>query len=432
MDYPVQIFDLMQLLYNDSGFNDHMVHCEIRLDSELDESTLRRATALTLKSIPILATRFCAAANGGRARWEGISGPELERAFSAVEDEAAFDAERTYRIRETEGPQLRVGFLRGVRSAVAVTVNHMIADGDGLKDCAYFLCATYSRLRNDPDYEPPLVDGDRGMDDVLRSVGALTRLRALLGRGGRSNLQGKLAFPLDGGGGEEPFIAIRTIDRESVAALKARCAALGATLNDAVLAAYYRALRRKLGSAAASGLEVPVMVDMRRYLPSREFSSLRNLASTVVTRLDFVEGESFEESVSKIKDFMDGLKGEGIGLGGFAKMSLLASLPEGAAVGLLRRGLKNPLICMTNLGELDRARLGFDGSRVVSAYACGSIKHKPHFQVALSGFDGTITLSSNLRGSKEDRSDVEAFLADVEGELAAAGSRARVRPGPAA
>jgi NRPS condensation-like uncharacterized protein len=72
---------------------------------------------------------------------------------------------------------------------------------------------------------------------------------------------------------------------------------------------------------------------------------------------------------------------------------------------------------MTNIGELDAKRLSFEGADVASAYVCGSIKYKPHFQLALSGFDGTITLSSNLYGSPRDRELVDAFLAEVEDEL---------------
>ena len=72
---------------------------------------------------------------------------------------------------------------------------------------------------------------------------------------------------------------------------------------------------------------------------------------------------------------------------------------------------------MTNLGEIDSRRLSFGPSLVASAFVCGSIKYKPHFQLALSGFDGTITLSSNLYGSPDDRERVDSFLREVEERL---------------
>jgi NRPS condensation-like uncharacterized protein len=415
MDYKAEMFDQMQLLSDETGFNDHMLHCELRLDSKVDEPTLRKATALTLASIPILVTKF--QAKPGGSVWESISGVGLEGAFSAVEDEAGFEAERTFRILEGQGPQIRVGFLRGERSAVAVTMNHMIADGAGLKDCVYFLCDTYSRLAKEPNYRPPLVDGYRGMGDVTRVFGPWAKMRALLGRGGDSNRTGELVFPLTEGGETNPFIATRTLGREKTGLIKAYCKARNATLNDAALAAFYRALAKAVGDSSSARLEVPIMIDMRRYLPSRELSALRNLSSTAVTRLALGEGESFEASLLKAKTLMDGLKRSPIGLGAFVKMSILSSLPEGTALRLLKPGLRHPLICMTNIGELDSKRLRFGASRAVSAYACGSIKYKPHFQLALSGFEGTITLSSNLYGNAEDKVKVESFLSEVEKEL---------------
>jgi NRPS condensation-like uncharacterized protein len=120
----------------------------------------------------------------------------------------------------------------------------------------------------------------------------------------------------------------------------------------------------------------------------------------------------------KAKTEMDSLKRRGIGLGGFVKLALLFSLlGEREAFRRLGHGLRNPLICMTNLGEMDSKKLAFEGTRVESAYMCGSIKHKPYFQLALSGFAGTLTLSSNLYGSEKDMKTIEALLREVEGEL---------------
>jgi NRPS condensation-like uncharacterized protein len=416
MEYKAEIFDRMQLLYDETGFNDHQLHCEMRLNSRLDEARLRKATLLSLASIPILATRYLAAA--AESVWEGLGEAELGRAFALADDEAAFEGARTYRIAEGLGPQLRVCLLRGERSAIAVTMNHMVADGSGFKEYLYFLCETYSRLRGDPGYVPPLVAGDRGIGRITRAFGTRERIRAFLVQGGDSNRRGSLRFPFGAGGEARPFIATRAIGREEVAALKAYCRPRGATINDAALAAYYRVLARTIGPSALDSLRLPIMIDMRRHLPSRDFDALCNLASTTLTRLRMREGEGFEETLAKAKALMDGLKARSLGLGGYMKMSLLFSLfgPKGAQ-RLLRLGLKHPLICMTNVGELDVGRLRFEGSSVESAYLCGSIKHKPHFQMALSGFDGTITLSSNLYGSAEDRERVEAFLAEVAAEL---------------
>jgi Uncharacterized protein containing a NRPS condensation (elongation) domain len=420
MEYRAEIFDQMQLLFDETGFNDHMLHCEARFPSRLDEAALRRALALSLEAVPILATRY--SAGPGRHKWLSLDAEELGRAFAVARSEAEFQAEVTFRIDEALGPQIRLCLLEGDRSAIAITMNHMVADGAGFKDYLYFLAGSYSRLLENKAYRPAAIDGDRGIAPVMRAFSVKKQIGAFLAQKSESNRTGTLSFPFSEGGEKRPFIATRAISAERIASLKAYCKASGATINDAALAAYYRCLARSIGPAARDGLEVPIMIDMRRYLAGERFDSLRNLASTTVTKLELREGESFDETLAKAKELMDRLKRSELGLGGYAKMSLLFSIcGEGLAFRLLRKGLRHPLVCMTNIGELDSRRFRFGDVEAESAYVCGSIKHKPHFQLALSSFAGAITLSTNLYGDAEDRRRVDAFLAEVANELEALG-----------
>lgn len=416
MTYETEIFDQMQLLYDATGFNDHQVHCVIRFGSRLSEGALQKALALSLESIPILATRYLE--KSGNAVWESLPESELGRAFVGTEDNAVFELETTGRIREETGPQVRVCHLNGTRSALSITMNHMIADGAGFKEYLYYLGETYSCLLRNPEYIPPRVAGDRGMRRVTRVFRVREKIGALIAQRAESNRTGNAAFPFDDGPGASPFIATRVIPSGRVANLKIYCKERRATLNDAFLAVYYRVLVQHIPLEAGEGLEVPIMIDMRRYLNDRRFDALCNLASTTATRLKVREGESFDETLLKAKAFMDGRKENRFGIGGFVKMSLLCSLcGRRLALDLMRHRLRSPLICMTNIGELDSKRLVFADTRIESAFECGSIKYKPHFQVALSGFDGSITLSSNLYGNEKDRVIIDAFLREMEEEL---------------
>lgn len=412
-----EIFDQMQWLFDSTGFSDHQLHCVIHLDAELDEAALEAALMLTLHAIPILATRY--RAEPAPAAWEGLPASELARAFVVTEDEAIFEAEKTYRIREEIGPQVRVCHLRGERSALAVTMNHMVADAAAFKEFLYFLCDTYSRLLEDAAYEPPsTMAGDRSIREVMRAFGSWQKAGAWLTQFRGTNRPGKLAFPFGPAEGNRPFIATRVIGRDDVARLRAHCRSLSATVNDVVLAAYHRALARRLGQAACEGLQVSIMIDMRRHLLGEKFEALTNLTSMALTRSRQRAGEPFEETFLEVKRRVDGLKRRWLGLGGFVKISLLRPLlGEQVSVQLMRRLISHPLLSMTNIGEIDPRRLSFAGPSVRSAFVCGSTKYKPYFQLALSGFDGTITLSSSLYGGPGDHDRIESFLREVEEEL---------------
>lgn len=208
------------------------------------------------------------------------------------------------------------------------------------------------------------------------------------------------------------------IGREKVARLRAHCRSRSATVNDVVLAAYHRALVRRIGPAARGGLQISIMIDMRRHLLGERFEALTNLTSMALTRSRQRAGEPFEETFLGVKRRMDGLKRRWLGLGGFVKVSLLRPLlGEQIAVQLMGRRIRHPLLSMTNIGELDSRRLSFAGPSITSAFVCGSTKYRPYFQLALSGFDGTITLSSSLHGGPGDHERIESFLREVEEEL---------------
>jgi NRPS condensation-like uncharacterized protein len=72
---------------------------------------------------------------------------------------------------------------------------------------------------------------------------------------------------------------------------------------------------------------------------------------------------------------------------------------------------------MTNMGILDAAQMVFGDLLPQDAFMCGSIKYKPHFQLAISSYDGELTLSVNLLGNSHDRDCIHSFLAEIDAEL---------------
>jgi NRPS condensation-like uncharacterized protein len=161
------------------------------------------------------------------------------------------------------------------------------------------------------------------------------------------------------------------------------------------------------------------MVDMRRDLGKVGRSmSLTNLTSTVITRLECNAAESFENTLGRVKAIMDEKKVSDIGLNGFMKLDVMfRTFGNRIANRQLKRITKNPLIGMTNVGILDSTQISFGGLRPSDAYLCGSIKYKPHFQLAMSSYEGELTFSVNLYGSVGDRDRILSFFDAIQAEL---------------
>jgi len=416
MEYNAEAFDQIQLLFDSTGFNDHQLHCVLRFDRCLNEDVLKNAVMASIEAIPILGTRYIA---GARPRWTSLDPKAFDRAFLFAQDETELEDFVVSRVDEGLGPQVRVCLLNSMPFAVALKMNHMVCDGADFKAYLYFLCDIYSRMMADPGYRPAAVTGDRSLGRVLKRFGLRDRFKSLLVQHRENNLRGGARFPLSDDTEVRPFILIRKLARKKTAALKNCGKAKGATLNDVVLTAYYRCLFQRLALRPGTELRIPVMVDMRRHIEkSRKLKSLTNLSSTVSTHLDLRPGEHFEETLHRVKSIMDLKKGANLGLNAFIKVGFIYRyLSDRIANRIARSMLRNPLISMTNMHVLDSSQMSFGDLLPRDAFMCGSIKYKPHFQLAASSYEGELTLSVNLSGSAGDRDCILSFLAQVDAEL---------------
>ncbi len=416
MDYKAEIFDKVQHLYQARGFNDHELHARLRFDRRLDTDLLRRALIASIAAIPILGTRYV---DGPGYRWTSLNPHAFDRSFVTAATEAELEAFMVSRSDESVGPQVSLCVHQADSTEVAIKLNHMISDAAGFKMYLDFLGQCYSQLAIDPGYRPPTIDGNRGIDAVLAHFSMRARLKALVWQHRDNNRQGNHGFPLSEGPDAQPFIVEHRIEPARVLALKDYGRRNNATINDVTLTAYYRCLFRKLLLRDGDEVEIPIMVDMRRYLgEAGEFTALTNLTSMVSTRLDLVPDESFEGALGRIRALMLAKKSADIGLNVFVKLDLLfGALGSDRAGRVLAARLKQPFLCMTNIGILNPARMSFGGAQPRDAYVCGSIKYRPYFQLAVSSYNGALTFTVNQYGSRADREQIVSFLRDVDAEL---------------
>ena len=416
MKYKAEIFDRLQYLFEETGFNDHQLHCVIRFENKLDAGVMESAVLLLLKAVPLLSCAY--RHNNGDSFWETADISGSGDLFTVAESKADFDAFTVSRTNESTGPQIRVCLHSSSADSLSVIMNHMVCDAAGFKECVYLLSDLYSALLKDPGYMPAhTFNGDRSMQPVTAQIRFSDKIKALLFQGRESNQRKELLFPLSRDENTAPFILTHEIGAERMAVLHDYCRRNNATINDAVLAAYYRALAKTTGMEGKP-LNLPIMIDMRRYLQDKTADSFTNLSSTVITRITVDCGETFQETLMKVNREMKARKANQMGINGFVKLALLFKLFNGrTGYSIIKKNLKNPYICMTNIGILDPGRLIFEGSPAADAFMCGSIKYRPHFQIALSSFAGRMTFSSNLYGSSEDRRIILNFFSLLDQEL---------------
>ena len=418
MKYRAEIFDEMQRLYAVTGFSDHQIHCCIRFGGHVNAAQLEKSLRLLLKAVPILSRVY--QYNAGRPCWRDADVSLWTDMLAVTTEKAVFDRFLASKTDELTGPQLRACLLSEESDTLGIVINHMICDGAGFKQCVYLLAQLYSALEKDPAYEPDFViDGDRSFRAILSDISLPERLRILLKGHGDSNRSFPAALKMSTEAEETPFIVSRELPPEVLRGIKAQGTRSGVTVNDVLMAAFFRVMARQL-ECEGRALAIPVMIDMRRYCPDSGFSALTNLASTTIVRTVVSKAERFETTLELISAAMRAKKQENFGLSSFIKLDSGMRLLKIRPYAVLRKALNNPKISMTNIGVLSQEKLTFGSLVPIGAMMSASKKYRPYFQMTVTSFGENLTLSTGLYGTDADRLRSEEILSCVEAELLAA------------
>lgn len=416
MRYKAEIFDHLQYLYNTTGFNDHQLHCVIKFEDELVTSVMEMAVNQLIKTIPILSRVY--RNNDGDSYWEDIERLKFSDLFTITDNEADFENFTLSKTDEELGPQIKFCLLQSDKCSLSIVMNHMITDGAGIKQCVYLLSDIYSNILRNPAYKPDyILDGDRGFKKIISGISLPDRLKILLFNNKDSNQSNQYKFPMSSDSEVSPFLLTHEITQERYVKIRNFCKMHSVTVNDVILTAYFRVLSDML-KLNGEAIGIPIMIDMRRYLKDKNFSSFTNLSSTVIISAAVTPGEAFCHTLSKVSSEMNSKKNNYLGLSSFLKLDTAFKFFKGrSGHKILKNSLKNPDICMTNIGVLDSSKLIFEGSHISDAFICGSIKYRPHFQLAISSFNNKMTLCVNLYGSRQDKENFSEFLSLMGKEL---------------
>ena len=414
--FRAEMWDQMQFFFKE--YNDHQLHAVICFKALLDRQCIQRAVFLSMDMVPLLGSRFVV--GKFHPYWEKVSQYRDADIISFVDcanPEAEISRFITGMTNELTGPQLMVRVIRSSnKDTLCIVMNHMVCDAAGFKEYLYLLSAIYTKLENGAGSMPEYHEGSRSAKQIYRQFNLLERLKIALLPNEPVKNKNNIYFPLSKKGNLSPFILTHEVSQEKFHSLREYGNEHAATMNDIVLTAYYRALYEILDIKQGESLTVPCMVDLRRYLPNKEADAICNLSS--MCNIGPEIGADFEETLVKVTREMNAWKKGYPGLHGLSTLNLIFTLlPFSTVKELMRKKFVNPLIAISNLGIIDSERFLFGKTPIEEAFATGSIKYPPYFQLALTSFNDTITFSVGLYGTEDDRELVQKFLGILDKEL---------------
>lgn len=415
--FKSEAFDVFQFLSEEYKYNDHQLHCVLQFKGKVEESILEKAINLSFKAVPILSSKYVEGTK--KSYWESYDFEKANDHLIITNDKRIFDDFIVLRTDEFSGTQVKFCLYADDNCKLVVIMNHMICDAAGFKQYIYLISDVYSKLSKDINYLiDNKLDGTRSINIITDNISNFTKMKILISRKIVSNKTGHLRFPLSYSNDKKPFIEKYVIPKDRFIKIKEYCNKNNFTINDVFLAAYYRVMFNRLKLKNNDKLNIAIMIDMRRHLKDKNINSLCNLASSVVTEIEYCEKDDFFKTACKVKNDVDSKKNSYFGIKGFLEIELAFKLLSYKTIKkVLKKHFNNPVLGMTNIGVLDKSKLKFGNTEVEQAFMCGSIKYAPYFQLALSSFDDTMTLTVNLFGNKNDQVAVNDFLLQIVDEL---------------
>lgn len=413
-------------------FYDAQLHCVISFDGRVDENRLARAVRLSLDAEPILGCRFVR--HWRRPYWQrrdDLDQIELLRLVRTELSEQEMLRFMTEPADICEHPLVRCRVFRGDCDTLCIRISHLAADAGGAKEYACILASIYRELSADPDFTPrPNVTGRRSMSQLGEHFSFADKLgiirRTFRDAAGLRFPRARWAFPAYSAEASQPACVLRHIGPDRFRAMKRLGEKYGATINDIMLAAIFRALYEIIKPNPDVVLRLTNTVDLRRYLPSEKTEALCSFSGFSYPNIGTNHGAAFGDTLVKVRDNMNALKADYIGLGDLPPgMAIFKCLPFRAAVAVFENvwgrmvttGILPP--DFTNMGVIDHERLDFGDSAVEAAFLTAGTTFPPFFGMGLSGFRESLTLSAGFCGDAAQHDLVERFFDLIIRELPA-------------
>ncbi len=428
---PVEFTERVVYTMVDSGFMHPQLGAAIEFEGHLDAARVTRAVRLLADAEPVLGCRFVAAAVP--PLWERVEDldelklTEVRGSSDFPGDAAAFVAEP---FDPTTGPQLRAAVLTGPsRDALVLAISHLAVDGDAVKEALFVLSGIYRKLEREPDWHPTVNDGARNIEPIIYETKIVDRFKAL---------RPADLFPPTGWGIRgvsrqgSPLYVWRNVEPTTFCKLVRYGRVHDATVNDILLAAYYRSLYAALKPKPDALTPVQLSCDLRSLMPEGIRLALANISATWTISVVLDPGEPFAETLKCVVEQTSDWERSGTAAQKAIGLGLADRLQRNKGLDVLRKqtdaaagklGHGTGYLNLTNVGVIDAGRLDFGAhSHVTSAYCFGPIAMPSGFVLTASIFKDCLRLSAGIDRQATDiklaQRIIDGTVRELEGAVA--------------
>jgi NRPS condensation-like uncharacterized protein len=428
---PVNGHDLYNYFarYRLGNFQIEMV---LELNGKLDFRKLSKAVRLSVDAEPVFGCRFIEADPPFWRRLDYIDETMLCSMENTENPDEAVKRFLESHLDMDNDPMVKAKLIRSdEKDTLCIKVNHACCDATGTKEYVQLLSDIYSRLDDEKGvYVPqPTVRTRRDQDRLFEALGIKDPEASFIP--GSDALVPTWKFPWKYDREHFTRVEVCKLPDGQLDIISNYAVTKGATVNDLILTAFYRAMHKMDTPIYDVPMEIPVTVDLRRYLPDHKTEAIRNFSGSVTTRLFMIENEPFPETLSRVMAVMNEIKKDNpglqsaIGLELVEKMSYkdlctyFQAIPHYSDV--LIKYIKfygdRCLPVLSNVGYISRSLIKFGQVDVTGAYMIPPNVAAPALLLMPSSYNGVMTLAVSYYGSLVERSDIQRLLKFIRDEL---------------
>lgn len=409
-------------------------HCQaiLKLNGRIDFDKLSKAVRLSVDKEPVLGCRFV---EGNPPYWKRLENIDKVK-FCSFEQVSNIN-EAAYRFIESpldmdKDPKIKVKLIRSNScDIIGIKANHACLDGTGIKEYVQLLSDIYFNISHKDGVFIPM-PGTRGridQDRLFKGLG-ITDPDALWIPGSDITIP-TWAFPWKQDTSSITRFVVCRIPPDQLDELSSYAKSRGATINDLILTAYYRAMLRMGQPVYGVPMGITVTVDLRRYLPNKKTEAIRNFSGSVNTWLSMVENEAFSDTLSRVVHMMNEIKNgypglqSAIGLERLEKISFKDTLAYYQATSkACKNASKSPsyygnrcVPTLSNLGIISKSLIKFGEIAVTEYFIIPPVVSAPGFLLEVSTYNGIITMAVGFIENTVLHDDVKRLLNNIKNEL---------------
>ncbi|MGG4560679.1 condensation domain-containing protein [Bacillus toyonensis] len=411
---------------------DQQINAVLYFPVGLSKEILEQSVRITLQLQPVLNSRFV---ENDTPYWEEhSSGTNSSICFFAEGNDQELEIMAIDFIKEPgdriQGPMVQTILLRGTTTdMLVVKLSHLCSDGAGVKEYINLLGAIYTHLSLGGSKDQIIKEFGEGNESfrdqshVFKYTGISDVKSAY--RPNQEQQASLWSFPSQPNKNKSPKMSVGRLSREQTLCLTKWTKAQQATLNDVIMTAYFRALSHFTVYAEPRTAEkmIGLTIDLRRYLPNYTTGAICNLSGMEMPVIKMEDGESFNQTLVRVKQSMDKIKGQNPGLSSAAGMEILAGMKLSTVKEMynqqyeqaVQMGMALPL--MTNFGVIADEPIQFGEIQAEDGYMTSPIMYAPFFSMGASTYNGRLTFTIGYHAPDTSKEKVDKFLECVINQL---------------